>query len=59
MLFWKPRFNFSISIFKLDQTSNFENSIDILISYPFSEIELEHEYDFEPQLGNLISLPDP
>jgi len=29
-----------------------------LTSYPFPEIELEHEYDPEPQLGNLISLLD-
>ena len=32
--------------------------IDILISYPFPEIELKYEYDSEPQLGNSISLPD-
>ena len=43
---------------KHDQTSNVENPIDILASYPFSEIELEHEYDPEPQLGNSIPLPD-
>ena len=29
-----------------------------MVSYPFPEIELEHEYDPELQLGNLISLPD-
>ena len=29
-----------------------------MASYPFPEIELEHECDFEPQLGNLISLLD-
>ena len=29
-----------------------------MASYPFSEIELEHEYDPEPQLGNSISLLD-
>jgi len=28
--------------FKLDQTLRFENHINILVSYPFSEIELEH-----------------
>ena len=44
--------------FELDQTSNFENPIDILASYPFPEIELEHEYDPEPQFCNSISLPD-
>ena len=32
---------------ELVQTSN---PIDILASYPFPEIELEHEYDHEPQL---------
>ena len=40
---------------ELVQTSN---PIDILTSYPFPEIELEHEYDPELQLGNSISLPD-
>jgi len=34
------------------QNQNFENRIDMLASYPFPEIELEHEYDLEPQLGN-------
>jgi len=29
-----------------------------LASYPFPEIELENEYDHEPQLGDLILLPD-
>ena len=43
---------------KLDQTSNVKNPIDILSSYPFPEIELEHEYDPEHQLGNSIPLPD-
>ena len=44
--------------FELDQTSNFQNSIDILASYPFPEIELKHEYDPEPQLCNSVSLFD-
>ena len=44
--------------FELDQHQNFENLIDILVSYLFSEIELEHDYDPEPQLGNAISLSD-
>ena len=44
--------------FELDQTSNFKNPIDIMASYSFSKIELEHEYDPEPQLDNTISLPD-
>ena len=35
--------------FGLDQPQNFENHVDILVSYPFSEIELEHEYDPEPR----------
>ena len=43
---------------ELDQTLNVENLIDVLTSYPFPEIELEHEYDPELQLGNSISLPD-
>ena len=30
----------------------------MLASYTFPEIELEHEYDSEPQLSNSISLPD-
>jgi len=38
----------------LDQTSNIENPIDILASYHFPKIELEHEYDPELQLGNSI-----
>ena len=29
-----------------------------MASYPFPEIELEHEYDPKPQLGNSIPLPD-
>jgi len=36
--------------FELDQTSNFENPINILASYHFPEIELENEYDPEPQI---------
>jgi len=44
--------------FKLAQTSNFENKIDILASYPFLEIDLENEYDPESQLGNSILLPN-
>ena len=43
---------------ELVQTSNVKDPVDILASYPFPEIELEHEYDPEPQLGNLNSLPD-
>ena len=34
------------------------NPIDILASYPFPEIELEHEYDPELPLDDSILLPD-
>jgi len=44
--------------FELDQISSFENQIDILASYPFPEIEIEHESDLEPQVGNSFSLFD-
>ena len=44
--------------FELAQTLNFEKNIDSLASYPFPEIELENEYDHEPQLSNSILLPD-
>jgi len=44
--------------FELDQNQNFENHIDILANNPFPEIELKHEYDPEPQLGNSIQLLD-
>ena len=43
---------------ELIQTSNVENPIDILASYLFLKIELEHEYDPELPLGNSISFPD-
>ena len=43
---------------ELDQTSNVENPIDSLTSYHFPEIELENEYDLEPQLSNSISFPN-
>ena len=55
MLFWKPIFNF-ITPLKLDQTLIFKNHIDILVSYHFSEIEIEQGSDPEPQVGNFISL---
>jgi len=44
--------------FELDQNQNFENHLDILASYPFSEIELENECVPKSQLGNSISLLD-
>jgi len=43
---------------ELDQTSNVENPINIFASYPFPEIELEHVYYSESQLGHSNSLPD-
>ena len=42
--------------FELSQTPKFENDIDSLTSYPFPKIELENEYDPDPQLGDLILL---
>ena len=57
MLFWKPRL-ISVHPLELDQTPKFENHIDILTSYPFSEIEIRHEIDSESQVGNSISLFD-
>ena len=44
--------------FELAQTLNFKNHIDIFENYPFPEIELENEYDHEPQLGNSILFSD-
>ena len=44
--------------FELDQNQNFESHIDILASYLFLKIELEHECDLEPQLDNSIPLHD-
>ena len=44
--------------FELAQTPNFEKNIDSLASYPFPEIELDNEYDHEPQLTDSILLPD-
>ena len=44
--------------FELAQTLNFENNIDSLASYHFPEIELENEYNHEPQLSDSILLPD-
>ena len=41
---------------ELDHTSNVENPIDILTSYPFLEIELEHNPEL--QFGYSISFPD-
>ena len=43
---------------KLDQTPRFENHIDILASYPFLEIEIEYESNYEPQVSDSISLFD-
>ena len=50
----------SISLHSFELAQKFENPLDILASYPFSEIELELESDSEsePQVGNSISLFD-
>jgi len=42
--------------FELDKTPSFESHIDILASYPFPEIKIEHECGLEPHVGNSISL---
>ena len=42
----------SAHLFEVDQHQILESHIDILASYPFSEIELKNECDHEPQLGN-------
>jgi len=57
MLFWRKD-SILAHPFELAQTPNYKNHIDILVSYPFPEIELENEYDPESQLGNSILLPD-
>ena len=49
---------FQHNYLNLPKTSNFENDIGSLASYPFPEIELENEYDPEPQLSDSILLPD-
>ena len=41
MVFWNQDL-ISSHPSELDQNQNFENHIDILESYPFSEIELEY-----------------
>ena len=48
----------SVQSFELAQTPNFGNDIDSLASYSFPEIELENEYDHEPQLSDSILLPN-
>jgi len=42
--------------FELDQAPSFESYFDILASYPFPKIEIKHECDLEPYVGNFISL---
>ena len=44
--------------FELDHTPSYENCLDILTSYPFSEIDIEPECDPEPHISNSISLFD-
>ena len=41
---------------ELNHTPCYESHLDILASYPFSEIEIEHECDPEPHVHNSISL---
>ena len=48
----------SILSYPFELAQNFKNHLDILASYPFSKIELTHEYDHEPQVGNSSSLFD-
>ena len=44
--------------FELDQTLSYESHLDILASYPFSEIEIEPECDPESHMSNSISFFD-
>jgi len=48
----------SISLYSFELGQNFENLLDILASYHFSEIELEPECDPESHVSNSISLFD-
>jgi len=48
----------SILLHRFELAQNFENHLDILASYPFSEIELGHECDPDPPVDNSISLFD-
>ena len=48
----------SISLHPFELVQNFENHLDILASYHFSEIELEPECDPESHVSNSISLFD-
>ena len=48
----------SISLHPFEPAQNFENHLDILVSYPFLEIEIECECDPEPHAGHSISLFD-
>ena len=41
---------------ELDQYQSFENHINNLTSYHFSEIKLEHECDPEPQFSNSVPI---
>ena len=44
--------------FELVHTPSYENRLDILVSYPFPEIEIKPECDLEPHVSNSISLFD-
>ena len=48
----------SISFYQFELAQNFRTHIDILVSYPFPEIELKLESEPESQVGNSISLFD-
>ena len=54
----ETKIQFQHTHLNLTNIKHFENHVDILASYLFSGIELEHEYDPEPQLGNSVSLFD-
>jgi len=56
--YFRNQDSISVHPFEVDQHQIFENHIDVLVSYPFSEIELENECDLEPQLGNSFLLLD-
>ena len=40
--------------FELDKTPSYENRLDVLASFPFPEIEIEHECDPEPHVSDSI-----
>ena len=52
----KAKIQFQHTHLNLTKLQNSENFIDKLASYPFPEIELEHECYLEPQIDNSIPL---